>query len=317
MAVPKEKKIAIILPAYNEELTVGDTMEAFHNALPQAAIWVINNRSSDRTEAVARETLARLDCAGGVMNEPLPGKGFAIRRAFMDIEADAYLLSDADMTYPAEQAEELLAPVLAAEADMVVGDRRSEGDYTAQNKRAFHTFGNALVLWLVNRLFRARLADIMSGYRALSRRFVKTYPILVEGFEIETDMTLHALDKRLHIVEIPVRYKDRPPLSVSKLNTMGDGMKVLFTIGRIFRYYKPLRFFLGLACCFALAGLLAGWPVLEEFYYTQYVTHVPLAILASGCEIIALLLASVGLTLDTCAHHEKARFERDLLARNF
>ncbi|MDD4700910.1 MAG: glycosyltransferase [Desulfovibrio sp.] len=311
------KKIAVVLPAYNEELTVGKTIEGFYQALPQAAIWVVNNRSSDKTESVAKETMARLGCTGGVINEPRPGKGCAVRRAFMEIEADVYLLADADMTYPASQAQELLAPVLAGEADMVVGDRHCEGDYASENKRAFHNVGNILVRKLVNGLFQARLSDILSGYRAFSRRFVKTYPILVDGFEIETDVTLHALDKRMTILEIPVRYKDRPPDSFSKLSTMRDGMRVIFVIGKILRYYKPLRFFFSAALIAAISGLLAGWPVLQEYFNTGYVSHVPLAILASGCEVVALLLASVGLILDTIAHQERARFERELLSRTY
>lgn len=308
-----EQEIAIIFPAYNEERTVGKSMEDFHQAQPSAAIWVINNRSSDMTETIARETIARLGCSGGVINEPRPGKGAAVRRAFMDIEADVYLLVDADMTYPANQAQELLDPILSGEADMVVGDRHREGDYAAENKRPFHNMGNILVRKLANRLFHARLSDILSGYRAFSRRFVKTYPILVDGFEIETDLTLHALDKRMTILEIPVRYKDRPPDSFSKLNTVRDGMRVLFAIGRTLRYYRPLQFFFTAALTVALAGLAAGWPVVREYFTTGYVSHVPLAILASGCEIAALLLASVGLILDTIAHQERARFERELL----
>lgn len=314
MAFSTKQKIAIILPAYNEELTVGKTIEDFYQAQPQAAIWVINNRSSDGTESAARETIARLGCAGGIINEPRPGKGCAVRRAFMEVEADVYLLADADMTYPANQAQELLAPVLAGEADMVVGDRHREGDYASENKRAFHNMGNILVRKLVNCLFQACLSDILSGYRAFSRRFVKTYPILVNGFEIETDVTLHALDKRMTILEIPVRYKDRPPDSFSKLSTMRDGMRVVFVIGKILRYYKPLRFFFCAALISAIFGLIAGGPVLEEYFRIGYVSHVPLAILASGCEIVALLLASVGLILDTIAHQERARFERELLS---
>jgi glycosyltransferase involved in cell wall biosynthesis len=195
-----QPRIAVVLPAYNEEQTVASTMEAFHASLPTAAIWVVNNRSSDATERVAREALRRLDCPGGVLNEVRPGKGNAVRRAFMEVDADIYVLADADLTYPAEEAHALIEPVLRGEADMVVGDRHSSGHYAAENKRALHGFGNRLVRDMVNVLFRAKLADIMSGYRVFSRRFVKTYPILVEGFEIETDMTLHALDKRFRIV---------------------------------------------------------------------------------------------------------------------
>lgn len=236
-------KVAVVLPAYNEEQTIAAAIEDFHQALPDAAVWVINNRSSDATEQTALDTLTRLGCKGGVVNERRPGKGNAVRRAFLDIDADIYILADADLTYPAAQAHELMAPVIAGEADMVVGDRHSSGRYATENKRALHGFGNRLVRDLVNKLFHSDLADIMSGYRVFNRRFVKSYPVLVEGFEIETDMTLHALDKRFRIVEIPVDYRDRPAGSFSKLNTLRDGARVLGTIGNVLRYYRPLFFF--------------------------------------------------------------------------
>lgn len=196
----------------------------------------------DSTESLARETLERLKCHGGVINEPRAGKGNAVRRAFIEIDADIYILADADMTYPAFQAHDLITPIVNGTADMVVGDRHSAGHYAAENKRAFHGFGNCLVRDLVNKLFGAKLADIMSGYRAFNRRFVKNYPILVEGFEIETDMTLHALDKRFRILEVPVEYRDRPEGSFSKLNTFRDGMRVINTITTVLRYYRPLAF---------------------------------------------------------------------------
>lgn len=247
--------LAIILPAYNEEQTIAATIEGFHQAMPEAAIWVINNRSSDKTEAIASETIAQLKCQGGVINERRPGKGNAVRRGFHDVDADIYVMADADQTYPAEQVRELIRPIMSGEADMVVGDRHSAGHYAAENKRALHGFGNKLVRYLVNKLFQANLADIMSGYRAFNRRFVKNYPILVEGFEIETDMTLHALDKRFRIVEIPIQYRDRPDGSFSKLNTVRDGARVLKTIGNILRYYRPLFFFGGTAVFLCYSAL--------------------------------------------------------------
>jgi glycosyltransferase involved in cell wall biosynthesis len=308
-------KVAIVLPAYNEEQTIAATIEDFHQALPDAAIWVINNRSSDATEHKALDTLSRHGCKGGVINEKRPGKGNAVRRAFLDIDADIYILADADLTYPASQAHELMAPVIAGEADMVVGDRHSAGHYAAENKRALHGFGNRLVRDLVNKLFHSELADIMSGYRVFNRRFVKSYPILVEGFEIETDVTLHALDKRFRIVEIPVEYRDRPAGSFSKLNTLRDGARVLSTIGNILRYYRPLVFFGGAAILFALLGLIAGIPVIEEWIRERYIRHVPLAILATGLGIVAIVLAAIGLILDSITHQDKRNFERELLAR--
>lgn len=246
--------VAVVLPAYNEELTIEATIRAFHDALPEAAVWVINNRSSDATESIARATLSALGCLGGVLNEARKGKGNAVRRAFLEIDADIYVLADADLTYPAERARDLMAPVIEGHADMVVGDRHSAGHYAAENKRALHGFGNRLVRNLVNRLFNADLADIMSGYRVFSRRFVKNYPILVEGFEIETDLTLHALDKRFRIVEMPVEYRDRPEGSLSKLNTVSDGARVLFVIMQILRHYRPSFSLADCRCCSAWPG---------------------------------------------------------------
>lgn len=252
---------------------------------------------------------------GGVINEKRPGKGNAVRRAFLDVDADIYILADADLTYPAARAHELMAPIIAGVADMVVGDRHSSGHYAAENKRVLHGFGNRLVRHLVNKLFRSNLADIMSGYRVFNRRFVKSYPILVEGFEIETDMTLHALDKRFRIVEIPVDYRDRPAGSYSKLNTLRDGARVLSTIGNILRYYRPLVFFGGAAVFLALLGVTAGIPVLEEWITERYIRHLPLAILATGLEIVAIVLAAIGLILDSITHQDKRNFERGLLNR--
>lgn len=310
-----EKRIAIILPAYNEEQTIAGTMRAFHAELPQAELWVVDNNSKDGTGRIARETLAALGAKGGVIEESRQGKGNAVRRAFHDVEADIYVMSDADLTYPAEQVHDLIRPVLEGRADMVVGDRHSGGQYQQENKRPLHNFGNRLVQGLVNRLFRASLVDIMSGYRAFSRLFVKTYPILVSGFEIETDMTLHALDKRMRILEISVDYRDRPAGSFSKLNTVRDGMRVINTITTVLRYYRPLVFFGGAALVFALLGLWAGTPVLEEWARERYIHHVPLAILATGLEIVAIVLAAIGLILDSITHQDKRRFERELLDR--
>ena len=306
-------RIAIILPANNEEVTVSATIEAFHQELPSASIWVVNNRSTDATEQLARDTLQRLGCAGGVLNESRPGKGNAVRRALLDIDSDVYVMADADLTYPASDVHALLKPVLADEADMVVGDRHSHGQYALENKRALHDFGNRLVRGLINWLFNAKLADIMSGYRVFNRRFVKSYPILVEGFEIETDMTLHALDKRFRIVEIPSDYRDRPNGSFSKLNTVKDGVRVLSTIWNILRYYRPMLFFGSCAMLFAAMGLLAAVPVIEDWIREQYIHHVPLAILATGLELVAVVLAAIGLILDSICQQDRRRFELELL----
>ena len=307
--------IAVILPAYNEELTILDTIVDFNKALPDAEIWVINNASKDNTEQVAREVFKTIGCKGGVLNEDRPGKGNAVRCGFGQIEANIYVLADADMTYPAEQVHQLIEPVADGTADMVVGDRHSAGHYAAENKRPLHGVGNRLVRALVNRLFKADLRDIMSGYRVFNRHFVKNYPILVAGFEIETDMTLHALDKKFRIVELPINYKDRPDGSVSKLNTFTDGIRVLTTIANVLRHYRPMVFFGSAVIVFALLGLLAGYPVIDEWIREQYVSHVPLAILATGLVIGSMVFGAIGLILDSIAFQDRRSFERHLLSQ--
>ena len=310
------KKIAVILPAYNEELTIAETIRAFRAALPEAVIYVVNNNSRDRTREIAGQVLQELSCPGRVIDEPRQGKGSALRRAFIEIDADIYVLADADLTYPAHQARELMAPVMEGRADMVVGDRRSNGDYARENQRSFHSFGNGLVQWMVNRLFHAKLVDIMSGYRVFSRDFVKTYPVVAEGFQIETDMTLHALHRRMRIVEIPVSYKDRPAGSVSKLNTLSDGTRVLFAIAQIFRYYRPLAFFSVLSIIMLLLGFSAGVPVFDDWIQYRYIYHVPLAILATGLCIAAVMALGIGLILDSVAHQQRLEFELRWLSRS-
>ena len=306
-------RVAVVLPAYNEEQTIQDTMLSFSRVLPDAAIYVVNNNSRDRTRELALDLLHRLGARGAVIDEPRQGKGNALRRAFMEIDADVYLLADADMTYPADRAPDLIAPILNGQADMVVGDRQSGGHYSRENRRSFHELGNRLVQSLVNGLFGASLIDIMSGYRAFSRSFVKSYPILVEGFQIETDMTLHALYRRFRILELPIEYRDRPPGSHSKLNTFADGARVLFAITQILRFYRPLFFFSAVAGLSALAGLIAGLPVFHDYLTTGYIEHVPLAILASALEIVAIIMLGVGLILDSVSYHERLGYERRLL----
>lgn len=308
-------KIAIILPAYNEELTISGTIEAFYYEMPEARIVIVNNNSKDATAAIACDTLKRLGAHGEVLDERRQGKGNAVRRAFTDVDADIYIMSDADLTYPADRIHDLIYPIFANRADMVVGDRLSGGHYKSENKRNFHGFGNHLVKWLINKLFRADLKDIMTGYRAFSRKFVKNYPILVEGFQIETDITLHALDKRFRIEEIPVEYIDRPAGSFSKLNTFADGARVLFTIAQVLRYYRPLVFFGGLALLFGLLGLTAAVPVFQDWLLHRYIYHVPLAVLAASLELVAVMSLSVGLVLDSITHQYKMNFERNLLNR--
>jgi len=307
------QEVAIILPAYNEEMTIAATIEAFHKELPQAHIVVINNNSVDETAAIALDAIQRLGAHGRVIDEHRQGKGNAVRRAFMDVQADIYVMADADCSYPANRVHDLIAPIVANRADMVVGDRHSNGHYKVENKRPLHDAGNRLVGWLINSLFSARLIDIMSGFRAFSRGFVKSYPILVDGFQIETDMSLHALDKRFRILEIPVEYRDRPAGSVSKLNTFTDGAKVLFTIARILRFYRPLRFFTGVSIFVAFLGLAAAVPVFSDWLQYRYIYHVPMAILASALEIVAVVSLGIGFVLDAISYQSKMDFERDLL----
>jgi len=309
-------RIGIVLPAYNEELSIEATLRAFHSVLPDAEVYVIDNASTDNTARVASQAFRSIGLVGSIISEPRPGKGNALRRAFMDVDVDIYVIADADATYPAERASELIAPILEKRADMVVGDRLSGGNYERQNRRRFHGIGNRFVGFLVNRLFGAKLADVMSGYRALSRKFVKNYPVIVEGFEIETDMTLHALHNRFAIAEVPIEYMRRPPGSTSKLRTFSDGAKVLFAIFQILRYYRPLIFFGASAMLLAVAGLVAAIPVFQDWVTERYIYHVPLAILASALEIVAVMAGSAGLILDSIAHQHRADFQRRLLAQS-
>lgn len=310
------KRIAVILPAYNEEVTIRDVILSFHEAIPEASIYIVNNNSKDRTAELAAATLAQGNIPGRVINETRQGKGNALRRAFQLVDADVYVLSDADLTYPASRARDLMKPVLDGDADMVVGDRHSGGQYSQQNKRKLHGFGNNLVRDLINLFFKADLRDIMSGYRVFNRSFVKNYAILVEGFQVETDMTLHALDKRFRILEMPIEYVDRPAGSFSKLNTISDGARVLFTIAQILRYYRPFAFFGTIALAAMLLGLCAGAPVIDDWLTHRYIYHVPLAILAAALEIVAVVMLSIALLLDGIVHQQKARYELHVLAQS-
>ena len=216
-------KIAVVLPAYNEALTIKATLEEFHKALPTANLYVIDNNSTDESGKIAKDTLVTLGNCGKVFFEPWQGKGNAIRRAFYEIDADIYLMVDADATYPAEQCHELIAPVVRGEADMVVGDRLSDGDYNRENNRPFHNFGNHLVVNLVSFVGKLKFNDVMSGYRAMNRTFVRNYPLTVPGFQLETDLSLFAAINRYRVKEVPIRYKNRPEGSASKLDTYRDG----------------------------------------------------------------------------------------------
>ncbi|MBQ6657044.1 MAG: glycosyltransferase [Ottowia sp.] len=302
-------KVAVIIPAWNEEQTIAGTLQALHGVMPEAALFVVDNNSTDATAQLAREQLQRLGARGAVLHEGRQGKGNAVRRAFFDIDADVYVLTDADMTYPAEALPDLIAPVLAGEADMVYGDRLSHGDYARENKRPFHGFGNALVQTLVNWLTGANYTDIMTGYRALSRTFVKSYACLAEGFQIETEMSLFAATARMRVQSLPIAYKDRPEGSFSKLNTYKDGLRVLSTIANVFRQHNPIVFFSLVALALLVLCGLCGGVVVAEYLNTRYITHVPLAILAVAFGIVSVLAFQTGIMMDSINYHRKIMLE--------
>lgn len=306
-------KIAVVIPAYNEEKTIASTMEGFARELPEAFFVIVDNNSSDDTARNAKSSLRNLNLMGVILSERRQGKGYAVRRAFHDVDAGVYVMVDADTTYNPKDVHRLLLPVLSGEADMVVGDRRSDGIYDKQNNRMFHSFGNNLITKLINFFFNSDLSDILSGYRVFSRRFVKNFPILCAGFEIETELTLHALDKRFRVEEIPVKYSERPTGSVSKLKTYSDGIRILRTIMWVFKDYKPLFFFGIFSLCFFLLGFAIGVPVIMEFVRFRYVYRVPSAILSTGLMIFSLLFFAIGFILDTVAKFHKFNYELQLL----
>lgn len=295
-------KIAVLLPCYNEEPTIGKVVADFRAALPEAEVYVYDNNSTDRTAEVAREAGAT------VRREPVQGKGNVIRRMFREVEADCYLMADGDDTYPAEQAREMVLPVLEEGVDMVVGDRLSS-TYFEQNKRPMHNGGNRLVRWLINRFWKRDVHDIMTGYRAFSRRFVKLFPVMTGHFEVETEMTIHALDKRFALCEMPVEYRDRPEGSVSKLSTVSDGISVLRTIMVLFKEYKPLRFFGWLSILSAVVGVAMLVPVLVEYFQTGLVPRFPTLIVAMFLLLASLLSLFTGLCLDVIVTKDRKNYE--------
>ncbi len=302
-------KVAVLIPCYNEAKTIAKVVQDYRAALPEADIYVYDNNSSDHTDQIARE-------AGAIVRyETRQGKGNVIRSMFREITADCYLMIDGDDTYPAENAREMVQQVLENKVDMVVGDRLS-ATYFTENKRPFHNLGNRMVRGLVNSFFGGSITDIMTGYRAFSYQFVKSFPVLSKGFEIETEMTIHALDKNLNVKSIPVEYRDRPDGSESKLNTYSDGFKVIRTIVRLLKEYKPLRFFGVLA---ALAAVVAGVlfaPVLVEYVKTGLVPRFPTLIVSGLLAVMALLLLVCGLVLDTVAKKHRQLFEINLNVLN-
>lgn len=296
-------KIAILVPCYNEELTVEKVIFDFKSACPNADIYVYDNNSKDKTNELA------LKAGAIVRNEYRQGKGNVVRSMFRDIDADVYILVDGDDTYPAEEVQKLINPIINQNADMVIGDRLSNGTYFKENKRGFHGFGNNLVRNLINSLFKSNINDIMTGYRAYSKKFVKCMPIMSDGFQIETEMTIFSLVYGMNVLEVPITYRDRPEGSESKLNTISDGVKVLVTLFDLFKNYRPFLFFGILSLLFSLVGLIIGMPVIIEFIETAFITKIPSAILAASLFIIAFILFVVGIILDSLKNQTQLLFQ--------
>lgn len=295
-------KIAVLIPCYNESKTIAKVVKDYKEALPEADIYVYDNNSVDETDKIAKE-------AGAIVRyERRQGKGNVIRSMFHQIDADCYLMIDGDDTYPAENARQMCDEVLSGGADMVIGDRLSS-TYFEENKRPFHNIGNVAVRYLINKLFHSNVRDIMTGYRAFSRDFVKMFPVLSKGFEIETEMTIHALDKNMLLKEIPVTYRDRPAGSVSKLNTYSDGMKVIFTIFRLFRDYKPLLFFSCISVVLLAVAAILFVPVFYEYLQTGLVPRYPTLIVSGFIVLLAMLLWSCGLILEVLVKKHRQMFE--------
>ncbi|MFV0343525.1 MAG: glycosyltransferase family 2 protein [Anaerocolumna sp.] len=299
------KKIAILIPCYNESKTIARVIADYKEQLPEAEIYVYDNNSVDGTDEIAL-------AAGAIVRyERRQGKGNVIRSMFRDIEADCYLMIDGDDTYPAEFARKMTDEIIKNGADMVIGDRLSS-TYFTENKRIFHNSGNVLVKRLVNTFFKGNVSDIMTGYRAFSHIFVKSFPVLSKGFEIETEMTIHALDKNLLLSSIPVTYRDRPQGSESKLNTFSDGFKVIKTILRLFKDYRPFLFFGIVAVILLLTSTFMFIPILLEYLNTGLVPRIPTLIVSAVCGLAAIQSFTCGLILDTESKKAKQNFELQL-----
>jgi glycosyltransferase involved in cell wall biosynthesis len=285
------RKIAVIIPCYNEELTVGKVITDIRNTLPEADIFIFDNNSTDRTSEIARSLGAI------VVKEKRQGKGFVVQSMFRKIDADIYVMVDGDDTYDISRITDMIEMVSTDNADMVVGNRLKT--YTTQAFRPLHTFGNKLVRLLINKLFKSNLRDIMSGFRIMNRTFSKNINIMSSGFEVETEMSIKALKYGYVIKEMDINYRERPVGSISKLNTIKDGLLVLKTIVIIFKDYKPLLFFSVSSVILLLISLVSGFVVIKEFLETRYITHVPLAIFASGTMILSIILFVTGVILDS------------------
>ena len=298
-------KIAILIPAYNESITIAKVVHDFKMALPEATIYVYDNNSSDNTSEIAT-------AAGAIVRKEMKqGKGNVIRKMFREIDAECYIMVDGDDTYPAVHAKEMANLVLQDKNDMVIGDRLSS-TYFEENKRPFHNFGNSLVRNMINFLFGSDIKDIMTGYRAFSFSFVKSIPVLSRGFEIETEMTVHALDKNMHIANVVITYQDRPPGSESKLSTYSDGFKVIKTILRLFKNYKPFEFFSLTALFIFLISVGLFIPVLITYLETHLVPRFPTLIVSGILLLISVLLLLLGILLDVIKHKNKHDFEMRL-----
>ena len=300
--------ISIIIPAYNEESTIASVMIDFNHYCPDAKIYVIDNNSNDKTKERIFEVINSKNINAYYIFEEQKGKGAAVRKAFQIVDSEIIVIVDADSTYSAKDLPGMISYFMDNKIDILVGDRLSSGQYYEENKRIFHGFGNNLVRDTINFLYNSKINDPMSGYRILSRKFKNNYTILYNGFELETDMTIHALDKNLVIHEVPIDYKDRPAGSYSKLSTYRDGLKVIFVIFNLFIYYKPFQFFTYISLFLTSLSFLSGiLPVLDFINY-GYVYHVPLAILASSIFILSILMAVCGLILDAIARNNKIMF---------
>ena len=299
-------RIAVLVPCYNEAVTIGKVVADFKRALPDCTVYVFDNNSTDDTARIAQE-------AGAVVrHEYQQGKGNVIRRMFREIDAECYIMTDGDDTYPADNAPAMAQAVLERGADMVVGDRLSS-TYFEENKRPFHNLGNSLVRKSINMIFKSDIKDIMTGYRAFSYQFVKSFPVLSKGFEIETEMSIHAIDKNMYVTNEIIEYRDRPEGSESKLNTYSDGFKVLATIMRLFRNYKPLAFFGIIALVLALISIGFFIPVLVEYFNTGLVLKFPTLIACGFVMIAALLSFFSGLELETMKQKNRHDFEMELI----
>jgi len=299
-------EIAVLIPCYNEAQTIEKVVKDFKNVLPEAVIYVYDNNSSDNTAEIAAK-------AGAVVrHEYQQGKGNVIRRMFRDIDAKCYLMTDGDDTYPADNAREMADAVLNRNVDMVVGDRLSS-TYFQENKRPFHNFGNSIVRWSINTLFHSNIKDIMTGYRAFSYQFVKSFPVLSQGFEIETEMSIHAVDKNMYLENVVIEYRDRPEGSESKLNTYSDGFKVIFTIIKLLRTYKPMFFFGLLALVFIALGVGFMIPIIVEFVKTGLVPKIPTLIVSCISILIGIVSFFSGMILHTITWKNRQDFEMKLV----